>query len=63
VCNAREAYWCAKEDRWVGAGLKSQRMVARKWITVKVQYLRWTVRIETREVESLEGVSGKLGVW
>jgi hypothetical protein len=38
-------------------------MIAEKWITVKVQYLVCIIRIETREVQWMEGVGGKIVVW
>jgi hypothetical protein len=49
----------------IDPGLAKQTcgMIAEKWITVKVQYSVCIIRIETREVQWMEGVGGKIVVW
>ena len=43
--------------------LQPWKIVARKCITVKIQYWSLSFRNETWEVEWMQGVGGKLGVW
>lgn len=68
----REILWDTihcDEGRWrlvrtVGCvATRTRAIMACEWITVKVQYWLSNVRIETREVEWMEGVGAKLEVW
>ena len=59
-----------RAERWLDQGGAERvassgtwGMIAWEWITVKVQYLVLSFRIETREVVWIVVVGGKLEVW